>query len=157
MSYSRAFVGFSNTDIHYYRMMQAWKKNSKFDFNFIDCQLIKAINSNDEIYIKRKLRERINMSSTFISLIGEDTRRKHKFVRWEMEVALEKNCRIIGVNLNGKRQVDEILCPPILRNKGVVFLPFSPAIIAHALDNFGKEESDDWHFEPFIYSRLGYK
>lgn len=90
MSYSRAFVGFSNTDIHYYRMMQAWKKNSKFDFNFIDCQLIKAINSNDEIYIKRKLRERINMSSTFISLIGEDTRRKHKFVRWEMEVALEK-------------------------------------------------------------------
>lgn len=74
-----------------------------------------------------------------------------------MEVALEKNCRIIGVNLNGKRQVDEILCPPILRNKGAVFLPFSPAIIAHALDNFGKEESDDWYFEPFIYSRLGYK
>lgn len=157
MGLPRAFVGFSSTDIHYYRLMKAWKNNTRFDFNFTDCQIADPINSENEEYIKNLIRKRINMSGTFISLIGEDTRRRHKFVRWEMEVALEKKCRIIGINLNGKRKVDEVLCPPILRNKGVIFLPFSPAIIAYALENYIKNDNQDWHFEQFIYKRLGYE
>ena len=51
---SRVFVGFSSTDIHYYHLMCAWKNNSKIDFNFIDCQLHEEIDSEDELYIKRK-------------------------------------------------------------------------------------------------------
>jgi hypothetical protein len=43
------------------------------------------------------------MASTFVMLIGEDTRYKHKYVRWEAEVAIEKKCRLIGVNLDNSR------------------------------------------------------
>ena len=42
MGLPRTFVGFSSTDIHCYRLMQAWK-------------LAKEINSEDEYYIKRKV------------------------------------------------------------------------------------------------------
>lgn len=54
MRLPRTFVGFSSTDIHYYRLMQAWKENEHIDFNFTDCQLNSELNSNDEEYIKRK-------------------------------------------------------------------------------------------------------
>lgn len=105
MRICRTFVGFSSTDIHYYRLMLAWKENEHIAFNFANCQLGQEINSEDEPYIKRKCRERIEMASTFAVLIGEDTRFKHKYVRWEMEVAREKGCRIIGINLDGSRRV----------------------------------------------------
>ena len=70
MGLPRTFVGFSSTDIHYYRLMCAWKENKHIDFNFTDCQLTQEINSDDEYYIKKKCRERIEIAGTFISLIG---------------------------------------------------------------------------------------
>lgn len=157
MGLPRAFVGFSSTDIGCFRLMKAWKANTKFDFNFADFQIEKAINSENEEYIKSLIRKRINMSGTFISLIGADTKSKHKFVRWEMEVALEKNCRIIGVNLNGSRNFDNVRCPPILKNKGVIFLPFSPNIIAYALENFQKKEEGNLVYKDSVYRELGYE
>ena len=36
MGLPRAFVGFSSTDIRYFRLMKAWKANTRFDFNFAD-------------------------------------------------------------------------------------------------------------------------
>lgn len=156
MGLPRTFVGFSSTDIHYYRLMCAWKNNTKFDFNFYDCQLNQEVNSEDEAYIKRKCCERINMAGTFISLIGQDTKSKHKYVRWELEVALEKGCRIIGVNLDGSRQVNPNTCPKIIQNVGAIFVPFSPKIIAYALENYQMHANQNWHYKDWVYENLGY-
>ena len=52
MGLPRTFVGFSSTDIRDYHMMLAWKNNECIDFNFTDCQLSDAINSDNESYIK---------------------------------------------------------------------------------------------------------
>jgi MTH538 TIR-like domain (DUF1863) len=154
MGLQRTFIGFSSTDINYYRLMLAWKANEKIDFDFADCQLQKEINSEDEAYIKRKCRARINMAGTYILLIGEDTRSKHKYVRWEAEVALEKQCRIIGMNLNKARTVDE-RCPPILKNTGSIFVPYSPRIVAHAIEEYEQRDSGDWHYKDEVYRDLG--
>lgn len=37
MGLSRTFVGFSSTDILYYRLMLAWKENEHIEFNFANC------------------------------------------------------------------------------------------------------------------------
>lgn len=157
MGLPRTFVGFSSTDLHYYRLMLAWKESEHIDFNFSDVQLAQEINSENEEYIKRKCRERIGMSGTFLSLIGTDTRSKHKYVRWEMEVALEKECRIIGVNLDGARQIVEAICPPIIKDVGAIFVPFSPKIVAHALENYKMNDKGNWHYKDEVYKQLGYK
>jgi hypothetical protein len=157
MGLPRAFVGFSSSDINYYRMMQAWKANERMDFNFADVQLETEINSEDETYIKRRCRERINMAGTFISLIGKDTRSKHRYVRWELEVALEKECRIIGVNLNKAKEMEEDTCPPIIRDVGAIFVPFSPKIVAYALENYEMKKSGAYHYRDHVYAQLGYK
>lgn len=157
MGLPRTFVGFSSTDIHYYRLMLAWKKNEHIDFNFADCQLGQEINSENEAYIKRKCRERIDMAGTFISLIGQDTRSKHKYVRWEIEVALEKGCRIISVNLDGARQMVKETCPLIIQNVGAIFVPFSPKIVAYALANWTMQVDDAWYYKDETYKQLGYR
>jgi len=156
MGLPRTFVGFSSTDINYYRLMLAWKANEKIDFDFANCQLEDEVNSDDETYIKRKCRERIEMAGTFAVLIGKDTRSKHKYVRWEIEVAIEKGCRIIGVNLDGSRRMNPDTCPPIMKGIGAIFVPYSPQIIAYALENYKMHDSDDYYYKDEVYTKLGY-
>ena len=157
MGLPRTFVGFSSTDIRYYRLMQAWKANENIDFNFADCQLHSEINSENETYIKRKCRERINMAGKYVLLIGEDTKSKHKYVRWEAEVAIEKGCTIIGVNLDGLRSMVTNICPPIIRDIGAIFVPFSPKIVAHAIENYRMhDDNQNYHYKESVYKDLGY-
>src|SRR3990172_6352636 len=156
MGMPRAFVGFSSTDLHYYQLMCAWKEHEHIDFNFTDCQLANEINSESENYIKFKCRSRIQMVSKYVMLIGEDTRYKHKYVRWEAEVAIEKGCIIIGVNLNRLTGFDEDRCPPVIRDIGAVFVPFSPKIIAHAIDDWVMRPKGNWFYKPEVYRQLGY-
>ena len=158
MGLPRTFVGFSSTDIHYYRLMQAWKANESIDFDFADCQLNSELNSENEAYIKRKCRERIKMAGTYIMLIGKDTKSKHKYVRWEAEVAIEKGCRVIGVNLDGSRDMNISTCPPIIRDIGAIFVPFSPAIVAHAIENYEMhDDNKNYIYKDNLYKQLGYE
>lgn len=156
MGLPRTFVGFSSTDIHYYRLMLAWKASEHIDFDFTNCQLSSEINSENEAYIKSKCRERINLAGTFAVLIGQDTKSKHKYVRWEMDVAIEKKCRIIGINLDKSRRVVDATCPAIIRDIGAIFVPFSPKIIAYALENYKMNSNNDYHYKDEVYNQLGY-
>lgn len=154
---NRVFVGFSSTDKHIFDLMKAWKKNEKIDFDFIDLQIDAGIKSNDENYIKGILRKKITNAGTFIQIIGSDTKSKHKYVRWEADVALEKNCRIIGVNLNKYMFMDDTLTPPILKNTGSMFVPYGIKSIKNALDNFTQHEDGNWHYKKEVYDKLGIK
>lgn len=156
MTTYKCFVGFSSTDKNYFDLMKAWKNNDSIEFNFINCQLASEINSEDEQYIKRLCKERIAMSSTFIQLIGENTKNKYKYVRWEAEVAKEKGCRIICVNLNGDRAYNKDTCPAILNNIGAIFIPFNAKIIQYAIQNYKMhEEGDNYHYLQKVYDELG--
>ena len=155
MGLPRTFVGFSSTDIGSYRLMQAWKAHENIDFNFTDCQLTQEIRSEDEGYIKGRCKERIGMAGHYILLIGEDTRYKHKYVTWEAEVAIEKKCTLIGVNLNNIRRMDAQRCPAILKDAGAIFVAFKAKIIARALTNFARESQGHWYYPDDVYRSLG--
>ena len=156
MGLPRTFIGFSSTDINYYWLMLAWKEHEHIDFNFTDCQLNSELNSEDEEYIKRKCRGRINMAGKYILLIGNDTKSKHKYVRWEAEIAREKGCTIIGVNLDGSRAFNSNLCPSIIRDIGAIFVPFSAKIIQYALEHYQMQQDNNYEYKDEIYRGLGY-
>lgn len=151
MGLQRTFVGFSSTDINYYRMMLAWKENENIDFDFANLQLQKEVNSEDENYIKRICRNRINQAGYFIQLIGDDTRYKYKYVRWEAEVAIEKNCTIIGVNINGSKKFDAERTPKVITDIGAIFIPFSSKIINYALENYKMRGSNNYIYPDSFY------
>jgi len=161
MQLPRTFVGFSSRDISRYHLMCAWKAHEHIDFNFADFQLDAAINSADESYIKRVCRAKIRLADTYALLIGDDTFMKTTFVKWEVEVAIEKGCRLIGVNLNDSRFMDW-LCPYFFCCTGAQFVPFSSRIIAVALKPWSRNprlpsQTDDWHFSDNLYTNLGYQ
>lgn len=136
--------------------MMAWKEHKHIDFNFYDLQFEQAINSKDEYYIKNVCRNKINRAGKFILLIGEDTRFKDQFVRWEAEVAIERGCTIIGANLNKSRFFDQTLTPSVIWNVGAVFVPFSSRIIAHALEGFKPGEKANYVYPDWKYTAMGY-
>ena len=73
-----------------------------------------------------------------------------------------RNLPIIVVNLNDKRSMDQKLCPPLLRDKYAVHVPFKMKIIQHALDHFPDEyakhdpaDAGPRHYPEGTYKNLG--
>ncbi|MEO0548410.1 MAG: TIR domain-containing protein [Pseudomonadota bacterium] len=161
---NKTYVCFDgDEDIKYYRLMTAWKANDSTSFNFHDAHdLNTARDSSQEESIKRQLRIRFQNSKTFIVLVGQRTRFLTKFVKWEMEVAQKLGLPIIVVNLNGSRQQSD-LCPPAVRDKLAIHIPFGQKIIQHAMDNWpssyetkSKEGLVDWYYyTDKVYQSLG--
>lgn len=154
----------ADNDIHYYRLMEAWKQNDDTEFDFYNAHDINnLLPTSSEETIKNKLRERIKNTKIFIVLIGKNTRYLYKFVRWEIDQALALNLPIIAVNLNGNRNCDKELCPPIIQNELVVHVSFNAKIIQHALENWESEyyelkkrnEIGARYYSQSVYNELG--
>jgi len=166
MSYrNKIYVCFDgDNDIHYYRLMKAWKRNNNTPFNFFDAHdLNTALDTSLESTIKRRLRERLTNSKVFIVLIGSQTRYLYRFVRWEMEQAINLSIPIIGINLNGLRFQDSEKCPPLIRDCLAVYISFNVSIMQYAIDNwpnvhFSKLSQNDkgpCYYVDSVYNGLG--
>src|SRR5258706_3154269 len=131
-------------------MICAWKSHEHIDFDFADFQLDNAINSENEYYIKQVCENKIRRTDTYALLIGKDTFTKTTFVKWEIEVAVEKGCRLIGINLNNSRFRDT-LCPWFFVDKGDLFVPFSSRIATQALEPWKRTAGADWHLGDWIF------
>lgn len=160
---NKTYVAFDgDKDIRYYNLMKAWKQSDNTNFNFYDAHDINtARDSSTEETIKRKLRERMKNSKLFVLLVGESTRYLNKFVRWEIELALSMDLPIIVVNLNGKRNLDSDLCPPIIKNELAIHISFSSKIMQFSLKNWPshhteKKYSGACYWKDDTYSSLGY-
>ncbi len=156
-----------DNDIHYFYLMKAWKHNqNEFfkDFSFYDAHEINYARDNSkEESIKRQLLERLNNSKLFIILIGEQTKYLTKFVRWEIEQALKQEIPIIAINLNGKREMDENRCPPLIKDKLVLHISFNQKIIEQAINEWlnldikfrQEKKSGPFFYKSTVYAQLG--
>jgi len=159
---NKTFVSFDgDTDMSYYRLMQAWKQKDGIDFNFYNAHdLSTARDSSQEASIKAQLAERMRNSKVFVLLVGERTRYLTKFVRWEIEQAISRVLPIIVVNLNGKRSMDDERCPALAKETLAVHISFNAAIIQHALDNWPKSHDkfrEEGKSGPYYYKEEVYK
>ncbi len=162
---NKVFVSFDgDNDIHYYRLMRAWKQNDKTPFNFFDAHDINtALDSSSEETIKRRLSERLSGAKVVVSLIGAKTRYLYKFVRWELEQALRRGIPVVGVNLNGLRFQDRDRCPPVIRDALVIYVSYQPAIVQYSLENWPSQcmrlrqsgATGPHYYQDEVYKRLG--
>lgn len=162
---NKTYVCFdADNDIHYYRLMQAWKQNDRTDFNFYDAHdLNNLLAASNEDTIKRRLRDRLNKTKIFVVLVGQQTRYLYRFVRWEIDQAISKDLPIIAVNLNGRRSIDSDLCPPIIRDELVIHVSFNAVILQYALERWEARhlelkqqgESGPYYYKQNVYTELG--
>src|SRR5262249_16151425 len=113
----------------------------RIDFELLDAHDLDNMTdrARDEYYVKGKLRERMNRSNAFVLLVGESTKHLHKYVGWEIDLAVEIGLPTIVVNLNNKAVIDSDRCPAKLRNACAVHIPFKLAATRHALDHWPNE------------------
>ncbi|MHA1280316.1 MAG: TIR domain-containing protein [Candidatus Helarchaeota archaeon] len=162
---NKTYVCFdADNNMHYYRLMTAWKENDQIAFNFHNAHEINNLrDGSSEETIKKKLRERLQNTKVLVVLIGEHTKNLYKYVRWEIEYAVENDIPIIGVNLNGIKKMDEKRCPPILRDKLAIHIPYGQKIINYALNNWPDRhrihlqegEHFGYYYNDSVYNELG--
>ena len=153
----------ADSDLHYYRLMQAWKQNDNTPFNFYDAHDINNILDKSEASIKVGLQERFRNTKIFVLLVGQHTRYLYKYVRWEIEEAIKRDLPCIVVNLNGKRSLDSELCPPIIRDHLAVHVSFNARIIQYALENWPAADAEKrrnnqngaFYYTQSVYEKLG--
>lgn len=158
---NKIYIAFdADSDIHYYRLMQAWKQNDNTNFDFNNAHDHNTIRPwSGEDAIKTALRERMKNSRVLVLLVGEKTKFQNTYVRWEIEQAIKMGLPIITINLNGKRSVDDSRCPLILRDKLSIHVTFNRSIIQYALENWPDSHSryiDEGRDGPFYYKDTVY-
>ena len=167
MSYrDKTYVIFDgDSDMWAYAYMKGWKKNDNIDFNFEDAHDIKPLTyrATDEHYVKGRLRERMKSACQVMVIVGDSTRYLYKYVRWEIDLAIELGLPIIVAYLNHSKSIDNTVCPPILRSENAIHVPFKLKIIKYSLDYFpnfyhyrrDKTKDDDYHWKNSVYNELG--
>ena len=161
---NKTYIAFdADKDMHWYRLLRAWKENESFVFDMHDAHEIKSDpNKQGEQNIKRDLKERFKSTKQFILLVGESTKNKFQYVRWEIEQAIINDIPIIVINLNNNKKVDQNLCPAIIRDQLSIHISFKYKIIKYAVDNWPEnhrkhrlqDENDAYHYSSEIYREL---
>lgn len=153
----------ADNDLHYYYLMKAWKQNDYSSFNFYDAHDINNIYDKSEASIKAGLQERFKNTKVFVLLVGEHTRYLYRYVRWEIEQAIKREIPCIVVNLNGKRSLDQDLCPALMRDSLAIHISFNAKIMQYALENCPAQsegyrrngETGPYYYIASVYEKLG--
>ena len=114
---NKTYVCFdADNDMESFLEMTSWCDDERPAINIHN---IHAINTLDDSASpgssRRKLREHLAGTRVLIVLIGGKAEGLYKYVRWEIEYAVEHKLPIIAANLNDTRRLDPQLCPSILK------------------------------------------
>ncbi|MDD4729844.1 MAG: TIR domain-containing protein [Dysgonamonadaceae bacterium] len=153
----------ADNDLRYYYLMKAWKQSDNTSFNFYDAHDINTILDKSEESIKAGLQERFRNTKIFVLLVGEHTKYLYKYVRWEINQAISRNIPCIIVNLNGKRSLDDNLCPALMCGNLAVHISFNSKILQFALENWPTSDAayradgktGAYYYKENIYEKLG--
>ncbi|ORL74642.1 TIR domain-containing protein [Prescottella equi] len=164
MSYrNKTYVAFASEDIHYYRLMEAWRDNDNIDFNFYDAHdLFLSRDSSRPETIKRNLRDRMKNAKQIVLLGSAEGKRKgsngESFLAHEVQIAIEFDLPIVIANLDGDRTVDKAVIPqPILdASHYTISVSFQAKSIAYALDQYGVEYATSTKAGPYYYNASVY-
>lgn len=162
---NKTYIAFdADSDIRYYRLMTAWKQSDNTEFNFYDAHDLTNIwQYSTEESVKSSLRERLKNTKVFILLVGEKTKYLYKYVRWEIEQAINLDLPIIVVNLNGVRGIDKDNCPSILKEKLALHISFNSRILQKSLEEWEmlhrrykiENKTGPFHYDINTYKNLG--
>ena len=162
---NKTYVCFdADNDMESFLEMTSWCDDERPAINIHN---IHAINTLDDSASpgssRRKLREHLAGTRVLIVLIGGKAESLYKYVRWEIEYAVEHKLPIIAANLNDTRRLDPQLCPSILKDQLALHISFGREIIDYALYEWPdthaslvkKGESDDFFYKNHVYRNLG--
>ena len=168
MSYrNKTYVAFASENITSYRLMEAWRENQSFDFDFYDAHdLFVSLDTSQPETIKRNLRERLKNAKQIVLLGSAAAKKKGSdgtsFLAHEVKVMMEFNLPVVVANLDGDRTIDRKFIPSPLLDADYysMSVSFQPKIIKFALDNYAQtfaasDKEGPYHYLASVYEQLG--
>lgn len=158
----KIYVSYDAADILYYNMLEAWCRNETQEFVHHESILLSFPETKKADNIGKTFAEKITTTTCFIVLVGNHTVSLGQQMKIEIEKAIELDIPIIIANLNGKRSIDNDLCPLILKNQMALHVSFNAKILQEAINTWptyylqNKDKgSGAYFFKPEVYNRLG--
>lgn len=169
MSYrNKTYVAFASENIHFYRLMTAWKANEHIEFDFTNAHdVYEARDTSLPSTIKRRLRERLSDTKQVVLLGSTDAKRKggdgSSFLAYEVDAIIDLGLPVIIANLDKSRSVVGANCPRPFTDEDyyTMSVSFGPTIIQYALDHYAQEFRDGssntgaYYYKDSVYSSLG--
>lgn len=90
------FLSFSAKDLKEVNLIRAHAKNENSDIEFNDRSVREPFDSERAEYIRSRLQDRINQSSTTVVYVSENTAAS-EWVKWEVETSLKLGKRVIAM------------------------------------------------------------
>src|SRR5207245_3283452 len=107
----RAFLSFSYDDTAQASGFNLLQWNPNVDFDFVGRHLLSKVDSENDDYIKSRIREEMHGTSMLIYLIGQTTHQS-RWVDWEIRKAMAQGKGILGISVKDQ---DEEPIPPGLQ------------------------------------------
>ncbi|MEV7533746.1 TIR domain-containing protein [Streptomyces hydrogenans] len=167
---NKTYVAFASEDIHYYRLMEAWRDSKHIEFDFFDAHDINtALDTSHPDTIRRRLGERLSNTKQTVVLLSDTTRpkaaRTSSFLHYEIEAIKRRNLPVVFVNLSGDRTIDRAKIPTSLGDQYSISVSFQPSIIKYALDEYvpafvsnlisPSPKVGPYYYKSHVYSGLG--
>ena len=112
----RVFISYQHHDHLKAHGLNLMRYNKNVDIDFTGRHLLQPVNSSDQDYISRKIREKIKGSSATIVLIGKHTS-ESDWVAKEVAWSKESGKGILGIRLDA-----DAIVPQTLRDYGAEIL-----------------------------------
>ena len=160
----KIYVAYDGTnDYETYKQIQEWVDSNEEKFNFFDAiDLYKKLDKVEDELLKAQVRERMSTANVVVLLVSKTTKSFRRFIRWQIEYAINNNIPIIAMNVNGIRSVDYDRIPTILKKNLAIHIAFQAPILEYALNNWpesfkthiSKEEKNSFKYTEDIYNDL---
>ena len=102
MAKRKIFVSYDyDNDRDYKSLLLAWNENREFDFSFSDQSADISIQSTNAVAIKRAISAKINASTCFLCLVGEEAS-ESDWITWEIDKAKELRKKLVAVKIDSR-------------------------------------------------------
>jgi len=94
---AKTFISFRSEDefkVWTFRGLAEFK-NVPFDMDDVSSR--RAVESENDSYIRGVIRGKIRSCTTYLCMVGENTHRSRKWVPWEIELAAEEGKRVLAM------------------------------------------------------------
>lgn len=120
----RVFIAHASEDHDQAMGFRLLRWNINVDFSFFDRSLLAAVDSSNDQYVRRRIREEMLGTSVTVVLLGDETYR-NSWVKWEIEESHERGNGLLGIRLKGH---SDARIPGALTQSGARVVNWDPEI-----------------------------
>jgi len=126
----RVFISFQHDDLMQAKGFYLLKWNPNVPLEFVGRHLLSPVDSENEQYIKNKIKEQLDGASVTVSLIGHRTA-DSEWVDYEIRESLARGKGIIGIRVKG---AENARIPPALKEAGAKVINWEPDKFADEIE-----------------------